>query len=528
MWYKKRQVKRLPRGRRVRNMADEQKTREQLLEEVQTLREQVAHLKAEVRQQKAVAEERAFLNGILDATPDFVGVAGLDGRAVYLNRAARRMAGMTDVESASNMCIYDYHPLWVREIFSEVVPLAIQHGVWCGETAMLAHDGQEIPVSQVLIAHRVNSEEPPRFFSTIARDISSQKRTEAELRTAKEYAETLILSSGDMIISADADRNIIEFNPAAERTFGYRKAEVLGQKVALLYADADRTESIRDILRREGRYMGEVLNRRKDGSAFPSFLSASVIRDPNGKALGVMGISRDITDRKKLERQRADFVAMLTHDIKNPLAAILGYVELLMEEEVGRHTKEEEDFLQRLKDNALTINALVGNYLDLARVEAGQLTLHKTVQKVEEILQHVVEQHSGVARRRQIVVTVQIASNLPAVVSDESALERVFTNLLRNALKFTPETGRVEIRAMRHPTENSLVVEIRDTGPGVAPEDIPFLFERYRRTKLTRHQEGTGLGLFIVKTFVEAHGGYVEVEGNLGRGACFRVALPAG
>jgi len=218
---------------------------------------------------------------------------------------------------------------------------------------------------------------------------------------------------------------------------------------------------------------------------------------------------------------------MLTHDIKNPLAAILGYVDLLVEETVGRRTKEEEDFLQRLKDNALTINALVGNYLDFARVEAGQLTLYKTTQWLGDIVRHVVEQHSGVARRRQITLSVHIAPDLPAVIGDESALERVFTNLVRNALKFTPETGRVEVRALRHAAENVVVVEVQDSGPGVAPEDVPLLFGRYLRTKTGRHQEGTGLGLFIVKTYVEAHGGHVEVDGNLGRGACFRVVFPA-
>jgi PAS domain S-box-containing protein len=509
-------------------MNDEQKTREQLLEEVRTLREQLARLSAETetRELRSAEEKHALLIGILDATPDFVGVADHHGRAVYLNRAARRMIGMADDEPAGNMCIYDHHPLWVRRLFSEILPLVARDGFWSGETAMLSRDGREIPVSQVLIAHKTAPGEPIRFFSTIARDISAQKQTEAELRAAKEYAETLIQSSGDMIISADANRNIIEFNPAAERTFGYQKAEVLGQSVNLLYADADKSAPLRSVLRQEGKYTGEVLNRRKDGSTFPSFLSASVLREADGKIVGVMGISRDITDRKALEQQRADFVAMLTHDIKNPLASILGYVDLLMEETAGRRTREEEDFLQRLRDNVLTINALIGNYLDLAKVEAGQLVLHKTTQSVGDLLLRVVKQHGGVARRCRLALSVQIAPDIPAVIGDESALERVFTNLLRNALKFTPETGKIDVRMRRYPTENAVEVEIQDSGPGIASEDIPFLFERYRRTAITRHHEGTGLGLFIVKTFVEAHGGRVEVDGNWGRGSCFRVILP--
>ncbi|MGE0684089.1 MAG: PAS domain S-box protein [Candidatus Binatia bacterium] len=510
-------------------MNDEQKTREQLLEEVQALREQVTRLRLETgaREQQSRGEEPALLVEILDATPDFVGIADLNGRAVYLNHAARRMIGMTDDEPASNMCIYDHHPLWVRQLFSEVIPLVIRDGVWSGETAMLSRNGREVPVSQVLIAHKTAPGEPIRFFSTIARDISARKKVEAELRAAKEYAETLIQSSGDMIISADANRNIIEFNPAAERTFGYQKGEVLGRAVDLLYADVDKSEPLRSALRQEGKYTGEVLNRRKDGSTFPSFLSAAVVRDTEGKIVGVMGISRDITDRKALEQQRADFVAMLTHDIKNPLASILGYVDLLAEETAGRQTIEEEEFLQRLRDNVLTINALIGNYLDLAKVEAGQLILYKTKQAVGDLLLRVVKQHGGIARRHRLALSVQIAPNIPAVVGDESALERVFTNLLRNALKFTPETGKIDIRVGCHPTENAIEVEIQDSGPGVAPTDMPLLFERYRRTATTRHHEGTGLGLFIVKTFVEAHGGRVEVDGNWGRGSCFRVILPA-
>jgi PAS domain S-box-containing protein len=365
-----------------------------------------------------------------------------------------------------------------------------------------------------------------KFISTIARDISKQKRAEEELKAAKDYAETLIHSSDDMIISADANRNISEFNPAAERTFGYSRAEVVGRPVDILYADAVTSMPVREALQRDGKYTGEVLNKRKDGSVFPAFVSASVMRDADGKIIGVMGISSDITDRKALERQRADFVAMLTHDIKNPLASILGYVDLLGEETAGRRTAEEDDCLQRLKDNVLTISSLIANYLDLTKVEDGRLVFHKTSLSLEALLHHVVEQHGSVARRHRLTVTSHFAPGLPMIVGDRVALERVFTNLLRNALKFTPETGKIDIRVDRHGQTNAVVVAIHDTGPGIAPEDMPFLFERYRRTAALRHHEGTGLGLFIVKTFVEAHGGHVEVDGNWGRGACFRVILP--
>jgi PAS domain S-box-containing protein len=507
-------------------MNDESKTREQLLFEMRALRKRVAALEQEAQERRHMELERERLIAILDATPDFVGIADLKGRALYLNKAARRMVGMPGDEPVDNMLIYDYHPLWVRELFSEILPVAMREGVWSGETAMLTRDGREIPVSQVLIAHKTHPEGHIQFFSTIARDMSKQKRAEQELRAAKEYAETIIQSSGDMIISVDANRSVSEFNPAAERTFGYSKAEVLGRPVDQLYADTETSAPIREALRQSGKYTGEVMNRRKDGSVFPSSLSASLMRDADGKVVGVMGISTDITDKKALERQRADFVAMLTHDIKNPLASILGYVDLLVEETAGRRTPEEDDFLQRMKDNVLTISALISNYLDLAKVDAGQLVLHKTAQSLGELLQRMVTLHGSVARRHRLTVTVSVEEDLPKIVGDRSALERVFSNLLRNALKATPETGRIDIRAWRREKGRAICVEIQDTGPGIAPEEMPLLFERYRRTMASRHHEGTGLGLFIVKTFVEAHGGSVEVDGNWGQGACFRVILP--
>jgi PAS domain S-box-containing protein len=508
-------------------MNDESKTREQLLDELRVLRKRVVCLEQEAQDRRQMELERERLIAILDATPDFVGIADLKGRALYLNQAARRMVGMPDDEPVGNMLIYDYHPLWVRELFSEALPIAMREGVWSGETAMLSRDGQEIPVSQVMIAHKTHPEGRVQFFSTIARDMSKQKHAEQELRAAKEYAETIIQSSGDMIISVDVNRNVSQFNPAAERTFGYSSAEVIGRPVDQLYADTATSAPIRDALRQSGKYTGEVMNRRKDGSIFPAFLSASMMRDAEGKVVGVMGISSDITDRKALERQRADFVAMLTHDIKNPLASILGYVDLLVEETAGRRTPEEDDFLQRTKDNVLTISALISNYLDLAKVEAGQFVLHKNVQSLGELLQRVVTLHGSVARRHRLTVTPNLAADLPEIMGDRSALERVFSNLLRNALKFTPETGRIDIRAFYRKQDHAVLVEIQDTGPGIAPEEIPLLFERYRRTTASRYHEGTGLGLFIVKNFVEAHGGSVEVNGNWGQGACFRVILPA-
>jgi len=228
---------------------------------------------------------------------------------------------------------------------------------------------------------------------------------------------------------------------------------------------------------------------------------------------------------QELERERADFLAMLTHDIKNPLGVILGCTEILIEEASERASTDELNFLERLQSNAMLVHSLVSNYLDYSRSEAGHLTLNKRLLDLNSLLLRVGQRYEAEARRRGLTLNLQLSHDLPSLEGDSLALERVFTNLLHNALKFTPEHGLVTVSTMR--AAGGITIAIADTGCGIADEEIPLLFQRYRRIAATRHREGTGLGLFIVKALVEAHRGKIEVTSTIGKGSCFSVFLPA-
>ncbi|HEY7553356.1 MAG TPA: hybrid sensor histidine kinase/response regulator [Candidatus Binatia bacterium] len=238
---------------------------------------------------------------------------------------------------------------------------------------------------------------------------------------------------------------------------------------------------------------------------------------------------RHAVERKRIERQlarqREEFVAMLTHDIKSPLHVVIGSADMLLEEMKNTANSHEPALIRNLIDSALTINSLVVNYLDFTRIEAVGVSLNKQSVAVGDILTRLYRRYETSAQRRGLTLDLLLANGLPAIEGDPVALERVFVNLLSNAIKFTPNGGRVTVSAKT--SDQGMVVTVADTGPGIMPAEIPFIFAKYRRALSTARQDGAGLGLFIAKSLVEAHGGRIDVRSDPGRETRFEVFLPA-
>jgi signal transduction histidine kinase len=236
-------------------------------------------------------------------------------------------------------------------------------------------------------------------------------------------------------------------------------------------------------------------------------------------------LQSEIAERQHMERQRQEFLTMLTHDIRNPLSVILSYTDLLQEElDAGHGVSACTDILPRLRSNALTVFSLADSYLDISCLEDRPFQMTKETVDMNGILRRVAQHYELEARRRRITLELSLQQGAPFVRGNSVALERIVSNLVHNALKFTPAHECVTLSSSS--TAREFIASVTDTGPGIAQEDIPLLFEKYRRIEHRDAQEGSGLGLFIVKALVETHGGRIEVRSTLGLGACFSVILP--
>jgi PAS domain S-box-containing protein len=358
----------------------------------------------------------------------------------------------------------------------------------------------------------------------------------------------IVESSEDAIMSVDLEGLVTSWNRGAERTFGYTADEMLGSSITLIAPERDREgplEILKDVIRSgEGRH--EVLRRRKDGTLIAVALTASPVRDSTGKVVGGSAIIQDITERKRAEQEREqfmreledrnerlleldqmkdEFVALVSHELRTPLTSIRGYLELVLDGEAGAISDEQRHFLGVVDRNANRLLTLVGDLLFLAQIEAGKLSLDVGPVDLASIAAESVETARPIAEAKGISLTLATGS-VPLFAGDRDRLGQLLDNLVSNAVKFTPAGGKVDVRVTK--ARGSAVLEVRDTGMGIPASEQEHVFESFFRSSRAADEaiQGTGLGLAISKAIVHAHGGRITLASSEDEGTTFRVALP--
>jgi PAS domain S-box-containing protein len=488
------------------------------------------------------SEER--LRAIIDSADDAMIATDLNGVVTEWNRTAERLFGYTAAEMIGQPIGHILPPSRTDEVPIALAVVARGERVEQHDTVRVRNDGQRVHVSVTLVPMR-DASGAIIGASTIAREVAHH--THADVDQARLAA--IVTSSDDAIVAKDLDGIITDWNPGAERIFGYTAQEMIGRSITtILPADRRHEEdSILATLRRGERIDHfETVRVRKDGTLLDVSVSISPIRDGTGRIVGAAKIARDITERKQLEAERVELLekeqaareaaeranrakdhllSMVSHELRTPLSAMLGWARLLRE---GRLSGERATrALEVIERSGHTQVKLIEDLLDLSRIVTGRLRLDMHALDLPAVVAAGVETLRTMAEQKDIRLDVDIAQPTVRVFGDAERLQQVVWNLVNNAIKFTPSGGTVTIRLEDDDSHARVVV--RDTGSGIAPEFRPRLFEPFQQadTVTSRTTSGLGLGLSIVRRIVELHRGTVSAASDgPGRGATFTVELP--
>jgi two-component system phosphate regulon sensor histidine kinase PhoR len=334
-----------------------------------------------------------------------------------------------------------------------------------------------------------------------------------ELRREQAESAALVESMIEGVIAANGRGHIVTANPAARRLLGYGAMEALPDLPELFRVKAAR-EVVDAVLRGE-----PVQDRQLEMDERVVLMNARPL--PAGGAVLVL---HDLTEVRRLEAVRRDFVANVSHELKTPLTSISGYAETLLVDSADAVTTER--FLRTILSNARRMQRLVDDLLDLSRIEAGRWQPTLTQVDVAAVARESWSALAGRADSHRVELVLDLAPDAAAIQADLDALRQVLTNLMDNSLRYTPDGGRIVCRTRR--TAGSVALSIRDNGSGITREHLPRIFERFYRADKSRSREegGTGLGLAIVKHLVEAHGGRVTAESERGSGTTVTCVFP--
>ncbi|GDY37103.1 hypothetical protein ACINB_29950 [Acidovorax sp. NB1] len=501
--------------------------------------------KKDVTQLKVEREAKlleARFRDLLESTPDAIVMVNVTGRIVLVNSQAERVFGYARTEllgQAVEMLLphrYRGAHLGHRSgFFGQPRTRTMGAGL---ELHGLHKDRGEFPVEISLSP--IDTEEGTMVMSAI-RDITDRKRADQKFKDLLEAAP-------DAMVIVNREGRIVLVNSQAVKLFGWSRDELLGQPIELLvperFGARHPEHRHRFFAEPRSRSMGaglDLYGLRKDKSEFPVEISLSPLETEEG--LFVSSAIRDVTERKRIEQVLRDknlelenaalvkdrFLASMSHELRTPLNAIIGFTGTLLMKLPGPLNPEQEKQLRIVQTGAKHLLSLINDLLDVAKLSANKVTLNLELVDCKALIEEVSATLELEARRKGLAFAVQVPTQAVALQTDRRALSQILINLVGNAIKFTQE-GRVDVVLHELPMPDggrSVQLRVQDTGPGIALQEQPRLFEAFSRVESAdrRHHEGTGLGLHLSRKLAEALGGTLGFDSEEGRGSTFVLEL---
>ncbi len=327
----------------------------------------------------------------------------------------------------------------------------------------------------------------------------------------------------------DKEGVVIDFNPQAEVITGYQKNEIIGKShLEILHGthEKDACPLFQYAFQKKRQTAAVETNiTHKSGELVTIIASISPLFDEDSNFMGGIEVFRDITKLKKLERERKNILPMFAHDMKSPVITSVGYLSRFLSGKLGALTELQKDHLQMIRGELQKVEALISDFLEFSRFEATEYRPLHSAFNIEDALIHQVERATVEADRKSINISFHYPEHfIPVINADGAMIRRVIGNLLDNAVKYSEKGSKVEVTLSDWNIE--ILVQVSDTGIGIPEEDIPYIFDAFYR--VSRDTRGSGLGLSIAKTIIEAHGGKIWVKSIPGEGSTFSFTLPKG
>ncbi len=371
------------------------------------------------------------------------------------------------------------------------------------------------------------------------RDITEISKARKRVELLADLVEN---ASYVMIFIVNPDGQIIECNALASNTFGYSKSEMLTMNLGALFkfkAD-ERWGKIADSVQKESHWRGELVAMRKDGKEFPVDMAASRSNNEKYGNTSTICFIRDVSKEKEIDRMKSEFISVVSHELRTPLTSIKNAVDIILGGTAGEITQNQQRFLSLANRNIDRLAGIINDLLDLSKFEAGKVKARFQEVDLNDPLDAVISSLRPQAEDKSITMPKEIPVGLPKIYGDKDKIEQIFTNLINNAIKFTPEGGSIRVsgRLVHGPDElptkehelngNFIEICVEDTGIGIPEEELDLIFDKFHQIagSLTRKTGGTGLGLPITKRLIETHKGQIRVESEVGKGSKFTFTLP--
>jgi PAS domain S-box-containing protein len=352
-----------------------------------------------------------------------------------------------------------------------------------------------------------------------------------QLRNEKQRMSTLLDSAADGILILASDHTIEHSNPAFVRLYGASISDIRGRshEEVIQWANLESGVTLEQaetggwpLTPNATLYVEGDLKRPKR-PPLPVGITYAPLISADGILLNIIATVRDITHFREAEEVKTTFISVISHELKTPVALIKGYVGTLRREDVRWDREIVQDSLAVIEEETDRLTELIENLLDVTRLQAGNLSLNRSDVSLQNTAERMAERFRTQTTRHSIVV--DFPDDFPVILADETRLEQVFSNLISNAIKYSPNGGEIKISGQM--SDKHVIICVRDQGPGIAPGDIPHVFDRfYRAADVSRNTKGAGLGLFLARAIIEAHGGRIWVDPRPDEGARICFSLP--